>query len=198
MGNTYTGQRYVPKVHGINDPWVNTKAYESLEVVIYQGASFTSRQYVPVGVDINNEDFWTCTGNYNVQVEQYRQDSNNAVENVNEKLDEFANTQDGKFQIMLNQYKSQINAYADGKYNDIDGKITAINNNVQDAEDNLNAKMSVIEQNIDDTVEGYIQTVNNQITQVEQILTSIDIVYDSGTSTDPQNDDITIFEGGVA
>ena len=69
----YVGARYVPL---FADPieWDNTRAYEPLTIVLYQGNSFTTRQYTPVGIDINNEAFWAKTGNYNAQVEQYRQE----------------------------------------------------------------------------------------------------------------------------
>lgn len=73
----YVGSRYVPIFgrKGENSIiWDNTKPYEPLTVVLYQGASYTSRQYVPVGIDIRNEEFWALTGNYNAQVEQYRQE----------------------------------------------------------------------------------------------------------------------------
>ena len=69
--NVYVGHRYVPKIFG---EWDKTKLYEPLSIVQYQGTSYTSRQYVPVGVEITNEEFWVVTGNYNAQVEQYRQD----------------------------------------------------------------------------------------------------------------------------
>ena len=69
----YIGARYVPM---LADPftWSNTRAYEPLTIVSYQGNSYTSRQYVPIGVDITNEDFWASTGNYNAQIEAYRQE----------------------------------------------------------------------------------------------------------------------------
>lgn len=69
--NVYVGHRYVPKIFG---EWDKSKLYEPLSIVQYQGASYTSRQYVPVGVEITNEEFWVATGNYNAQIEQYRQD----------------------------------------------------------------------------------------------------------------------------
>ena len=71
--NKYVGHRYVPKIDG---EWDKSKQYESLTVVLYQGASYTSRQNVPVGVEITNEEFWVLTGNYNAQVEQYQQEVN--------------------------------------------------------------------------------------------------------------------------
>ena len=71
----YIGARYVP-IFGRKDEtsieWDNTKPYEPLTIVLHQGNSYTSRQYVPSGVDILNTEFWANTGNYNSQVEQYR------------------------------------------------------------------------------------------------------------------------------
>lgn len=68
----YIGARYVPR---FADPivWDKNKAYESLEMVTYLGATYTSRVPVPPGVEITNTDYWALTGNYNVQVEEYRQ-----------------------------------------------------------------------------------------------------------------------------
>lgn len=68
----YIGARYVPL---FADPieWNNARAYEPLTIVLYQGNSFTTRQYTPAGIEITNEAFWAETGNYNAQVEQYKQ-----------------------------------------------------------------------------------------------------------------------------
>lgn len=67
----YVGARYVPIVVG---EWDNTRTYEPLMVVTYQGASYTSRQYVPAGIEITNESYWVLSANYNAQVEAYRQE----------------------------------------------------------------------------------------------------------------------------
>lgn len=72
-GYRYVGARYVPK---FADPaeWSSANTYEPLTIVMHEGNSFTSKQFVPVGIDIENEDYWAETGNYNSQVEQYRQE----------------------------------------------------------------------------------------------------------------------------
>lgn len=72
-GYTYTGMRYVP-VFADPPEWSSANSYEPLEIVIHEGNSYTSKTFVPVGIDISNEDFWALTGNYNAQVEQYRQE----------------------------------------------------------------------------------------------------------------------------
>lgn len=70
----YVGARYVPK---IADPveWQPNASYEPLTIVTRNGNSYTSRVFVPAGNDpFTSPDFWAATGNYNAQVEQYRQD----------------------------------------------------------------------------------------------------------------------------
>ena len=101
---TYIGARYVP-IFGRKDEdsiiWDNSKPYEPLTIVLYEGNSFTSRQFVPAGIDINSKEFWAETGNYNAQVEQYRQEVLNIkdeydsidarLETVEDTLDDFGN-----------------------------------------------------------------------------------------------------------
>lgn len=73
----YIGARYVPKFYDDGQggaEWTNTVEYEPLTIVQYQGNSYTSRQYVPVGIAITNTDYWLLTGNWQSQVEQYRQE----------------------------------------------------------------------------------------------------------------------------
>lgn len=69
----YVGARYVPV---FADPleWSDTIGYEPLTVVLHEGNSYTSRQSVPVGIDIDNATYWAETGNYNAQIEAYRQE----------------------------------------------------------------------------------------------------------------------------
>lgn len=71
-GYTYTGMRYVP-VFADPPEWSSANSYEPLEIVIHEGNSYTSKTFVPVGIDISNSTYWVLTGNYNAQVEQYRQ-----------------------------------------------------------------------------------------------------------------------------
>lgn len=93
----YTGSRYVPIFGRKNESsanWDNSAPYEPLTVVIYQGNSYISRQYVPAGIPITDANYWIETGNYNAQVEAYRQeviqfdgrinDNAERIEDVNE------------------------------------------------------------------------------------------------------------------
>ena len=85
----YIGARYVPIFGRLGEEsieWDNTAPYEPLTIVLYQGNSFTSRQYVPTGIDIDNVEFWAETGNYNAQVESYRREVLDYKEDVDEAL----------------------------------------------------------------------------------------------------------------
>ena len=82
----YVGARYVP-VFANPLEWSDTREYEPLTIVIHNGNSYTSMQSVPTGIDIANTNYWAITGNFNAQVEAYRQE----VSQWSEKIDN-ANT----------------------------------------------------------------------------------------------------------
>ena len=67
----YVGARYVP-VFANPLEWSDTREYEPLTIVTWQGNSYTSMQYVPTGIEITNTAYWALTGNFNAQVEAYR------------------------------------------------------------------------------------------------------------------------------
>ena len=77
----YVGARYVPK---FAEPivWDIATGYEALTIVTYNNTSYTSKKPVPAGTPITNSEYWVATGNYNAQVEQYRQE----VERLAEKI----------------------------------------------------------------------------------------------------------------
>ena len=71
--NIYVGNRYVP-VFANPVEWDNLRSYDPLTIVTYQGTSYTSKKTVPVGIELNNSEYWVATGNYNAQIEEYRKD----------------------------------------------------------------------------------------------------------------------------
>lgn len=76
--NVYIGARYVPIFDG---EWDSGKAYEPLVIVQNAGDSYTSKTYVPIGIEISNEEYWVKTGNYNAQLESYIAAVNTLSEN---------------------------------------------------------------------------------------------------------------------
>lgn len=74
----YIGARYVPLFGRKGEStieWDDKAPYEPLTIVIHAGNSYTSRQYVPAGIDIADESYWALTGNYNAQIELYRKET---------------------------------------------------------------------------------------------------------------------------
>lgn len=113
----YIGARYVP-VFADPAEWTSTKQYEPLTIVLHQGNSFTSKQFVPVGIDINDTDYWSETGNYNAQVEQYRQEVLDFTDYFNEKPFSFDTVADMKNSTKL--YDGAI-CHTNGYYTAGDG-----------------------------------------------------------------------------
>lgn len=97
---------------------------------------------------------------------------------------------------MLDNYKSQINSYADGKYSDINADIITTNQNLTNVKDEINTSMADMEVALQNTVDGYTLSVTNQKTEIQSMINSIDIVFDEGTSTDIDGSDITIIDEG--
>lgn len=88
MGNglinrQYVGARYVPKIMG---EWNKALQYEALSVVTYLGNSFTSKVPVPANIDISNQSYWVNTGNYNAQVENYRKETAQLTNSLNDEI----------------------------------------------------------------------------------------------------------------
>lgn len=83
MNRQYVGARYVPK---FAEPveWVEDKSYEALTICTYNNSSYTSKIPVPasVGNPADNQEYWVLTGNYNAQIEGYRQQVEKLTENL--------------------------------------------------------------------------------------------------------------------
>lgn len=83
INRQYVGARYVPKVMG---EWNKALQYEPLSIVSYLGNSFTSKVPVPPNIDISNKTYWVNTGNYNAQVEAYRQETAQLENHLNNEI----------------------------------------------------------------------------------------------------------------
>jgi hypothetical protein len=127
--NTYIGARYVPLIMGAYDA---AQAYEPLSIVLFEGASYTSKQAVPAGVAPTNDEYWALTGNYNAQVEQYRTEVNeykqqvtDAVQTVEEELE--AQTQ--AFETKIAEYNENASNKTEQFNTNYNDKLSSYNNN---------------------------------------------------------------------
>nr|DAI42209.1 MAG TPA: hypothetical protein [Bacteriophage sp.] len=140
----YTGARYVPL---FAEPleWDNKREFEPLTMVLHMGASYTSRQYVPKGIDINNEQFWALTGNYNAQVEQYRRE----VLTFNDRIDKnTASATENKAAIAAETER------ATAKEDEISGSLTAEIARAKKAESDETARATAEETRLAGEIEG--------------------------------------------
>lgn len=110
INRQYVGARYVPKIMG---EWDKNIPYEALSIVTYKGNSFTSKIPVPAKVDIGDETYWVSTGNYNVQIEEYRKETLEAKQlanNTNTDLQEFKKNQTNTNNEINNKIDSTTSA----------------------------------------------------------------------------------------
>lgn len=97
--NQYIGMRYSPlpfKGPDGSNTWINTVEYEPLTVVMWEGNSYTSYGYVPIGVDISNKKYWVLTGEYNGQVASLGQ----RVDGLENEINELETTADQVLGVM--------------------------------------------------------------------------------------------------
>ena len=66
MVREYVGARYVPIFDG---DWDINKTYEPLTIVnVNNVGSYTSKKFVPAGINITNQDYWALSGNVSGQM----------------------------------------------------------------------------------------------------------------------------------
>jgi hypothetical protein len=113
--NIYVGKRYVPKQCG---DWNNGVEYESLSVVLWQGASYTSKQDVPRGVDIGNIKYWVKSADYNAQVAIYEQNVRDyhqyvidQIGIINDSYDTFKEEVNQEFTTLSDNFKTGIKEF---------------------------------------------------------------------------------------
>lgn len=126
INRQYVGARYVPKIMG---EWDKNIPYEALSIVTYKGNSFTSKIPVPAKVDIGDETYWINTGNYNVQIEEYRKETLEAKQlanNTNTDLQTFKKNQTNTNNEINNKIDSTTSALNKLKNDVFDGDTPSI------------------------------------------------------------------------
>ena len=193
--NTYIGARYVPLIMGAYDA---TKAYEPLTIVLYEGASYTSKQAVPAGVAPTNDEYWALTGNYNAQVEQYRTEVNeykqqvtDAVQTVEEELEEQTQAFEGK----ISEYNANATEKTTTFNTNYETKLNAFNTNAQNKTDAFNAnaeeKTNTYNSNATTKYNAYNDNANTRsaelaalVNQARDLVTALGAAVKNVTITD--------------
>ena len=99
----YIGGRYMIKFH---DPiaWSADVPYEGLEAVQHEGFTYISKKAVPVGIPLDNDEFWLIWADPNAQMEELRQ----TVENYQSSQNEI-----NEAQAEFNEAQAEFNEKAD-------------------------------------------------------------------------------------
>ena len=169
-----TGHRIIPLYDG---HWDKNKSYENLIFVDNDGLTYASRKPVPAGIEITNTEYWSEGISFNAQVETMRQECLRALRDSNNALSSFENDINGKFDLMLNKAKEDVNTYLSDSLQTINSDVTEINRKIEDMTNNANSKISAMEtkvnaklQETDDNVKSYLNQVKNLINQKGNIL----------------------------
>lgn len=158
----YIGSRYVPMFADPLD-WDSANEYEPLTIVAYQGNSYTSRQYVPSGIQITDTTYWALTGNYNSQIEQYRTE---VVELGNQVADMQSDVDNALAEV--NNMKTSV-TQLQGDVTQIEGNITTINGEISTTNGNVTALTSRVgtTENDIDTLQTQMGTANSNISTLQ-------------------------------
>ena len=133
MVKQYVGARYVPKFANPVE-WAADTSYEALTIVTFNNASYTSKIQVPptVGNPANNPQYWALTGNYNAQVEQYRQETETVSNNLTTEITNRKNadtTLQGQITTVSNNLTTEITNRKDADTT-LQDQITTVRNNL--------------------------------------------------------------------
>lgn len=161
--NVYVGHRYVPKIMG---EWEKTETYEGLSIVTHQGASYTSKKRVPKGIDILDKEYWVITGNYDAQVDYYRdevrkfQDGLDGVAGDITQLETDLNDDMNSLRLDVTQDLSDLENTVDSKLDYIEGSLT---NDMIDLENDLSSAMNQLETETDNKISEIDEKTSNKI-----------------------------------
>ena len=147
----YIGARYVPKFASPIE-WAADTSYEALTIVTFNNASYTSKVQVPptVGNPANNPQYWALTGNYNSQVEQYRQET---IQFKNEiKTSEEA-------------YKNEITEDQNALKNEVAESQKALKNEVAESQNALKNEVTESQNALKNEVTESQKALKNEVTE---------------------------------
>lgn len=104
----YIGSRYVP-IFADPSEWSSSLSYEPLTIVLHEGNSYTSKQAVPIGIDITNETYWVKTGNFNGQVAALDSRLTREIDALNTSFDEYKDEVNHQFTESMQRFTDDFN-----------------------------------------------------------------------------------------
>ena len=179
--NKYIGARYVPMFGRKNEDtieWDNKGTYEPLTIVLNEGNSYTSRQYVPAGVDIRNQAYWANTGNYNAQIEAYRQE----VYGMSEKIDKEISDRTQADTALESKIAAETTARTQAD-TELENKIKAETTARTQADTALGERITEETTSREKSISAVTTLINNEISEREKADTALSEKIGNGTDT---------------
>ena len=164
--NVYIGHRYVPLLVG---EWDNSIEYEGLSIVTHKGASYTSKKRTPPGIKIENEEYWVLTGNYNAQIEYYRQDVSRVQQEIRDTKADLESQMDDTINYVdnsVNDLTRDVNDSITESERKVNQTVDDLTNHVNTNVDQINDRMTNQETTISDNMETLQNALYNEIDNV--------------------------------
>lgn len=164
----YIGMRYLTK---FADPiqWDDTRQYEHMTVVQYQGGTYVSKRPVPVGIPITDTNYWLYWADFNAQIEQYRQEVRAMDGRVTQAESDAGDAleQVGTLDDAVAAINAILAGYAEG--DTVKADVSAL----QTAIGNVNNKIGTLpegETSVVDYVGGEVQAINTDLGDIDTTL----------------------------
>lgn len=178
----YIGMRYITK---FADPiqWDDTRQYEHMTVVQYQGGTYVSKQMVPIGIPITDTRYWLYWADFNAQLEQYRREVQAFDGRITQAQSDATDAKDAaeSAQGSADDAIAILAGYAEG--DTVKADVAAL----QTAIGNVDTKIGALPEGETDVVSyvgGEVQIIN---TDLDGIDARIDGINDTLVGFDPQN-----------
>ena len=128
--------------------WTSTRAYEPFTFVTYQGDSYCSRQDIPIGIDIKNDDYWVKVSDYNAQAVALQRSMTKTIETAETNMSNTVQSAKNNLTDVINTAKADMNQ-----------SVSDVNTAINTAKADMNQSVSDVQ-----SVKNEFQTHLDQVT----------------------------------
>lgn len=189
----YIGARYVPKFADPID-WNDDYSYEPLMIVMHEGDTYTSAQFVPAGIAITNTDYWVKTADYNAQIAQFADDLDAFVLQLGS-IDDDVTALENKFPVSISDGGTGSTSYANNSIimtnADSSAFVAASSDDIVDAISNEPVNRAIADEEGNNIIDTY--ATKNDVLGLE-IITQYSEIFDTTAFANCNITDISKFK----